>query len=110
MLSNRYETFEVGDIAVFQTPDRDIPIVHRILEIIQDNNGKQYFLTKGDNNEHFDMSLYRNGKRWLPRESMLGKIVAMVPHLGMFTLFLTEHVVIKCLLITVVIYTAFIDV
>uniref|UniRef100_A0A0A9XIU4 Signal peptidase complex catalytic subunit SEC11 n=2 Tax=Lygus hesperus TaxID=30085 RepID=A0A0A9XIU4_LYGHE len=110
MLSNRNCVYEVGDILVFEAADKEIPIVHRILEIAQDSFGKKHYLTKGDNNQHSDTSLYRSGKRWLPHERTLGKIVGCIPYLGYLTLFLTEHLVLKCLLITFVVYTTFIDV
>lgn len=36
--------------------------------------GKQYLLTKGDNNEVDDRGLYNPGQMWIMREDILGKV------------------------------------
>jgi len=53
----------VGDIVVYQLPHVDIPIVHRIIKI-KDN---EYYLTQGDNNNIDDRQLYlQSYKDYLP--------------------------------------------
>lgn len=64
---------KVGDIPVYKVPGADIPIVHRIIEVHNADNGEQLILTKGDNNESDDIALY-NGARWMRRSNMVGKV------------------------------------
>ncbi|KAI8103420.1 hypothetical protein M9435_004759 [Picochlorum sp. BPE23] len=50
-----------GDIVVYNTNHRDIPIVHRIIKVHHhslDNTTDADILTKGDNNYGDDVSLY----------------------------------------------------
>mmetsp|Transcript_13325 Transcript_13325/g.15233 ORF Transcript_13325/g.15233 Transcript_13325/m.15233 type:complete len:153 (-) Transcript_13325:1224-1682(-) len=63
----------VGEIVVFQIKGRDIPIVHRVLQVRTDYEGKQRLLTKGDNNQVDDRGLYATGQKWLERDDILGK-------------------------------------
>lgn len=52
----------IGEIVVFKIKGKDIPIVHRVLEIHTDaKTGKDYLLTKGDNNKIDDRGLYNQG-------------------------------------------------
>lgn len=43
--------FRVGEIVVYKVKGRDIPIVHRIIEVHDRPDGEQEILTKGDNND-----------------------------------------------------------
>jgi signal peptidase len=81
-VSNR-DPIRLGDIMVFKLPDRDIPIVHRVVE----QKGERY-LTKGDNNPIDDRFLY---KRWLTKQNIVGKVVASFPYIGHLSLFLHSH-------------------
>ena len=66
----------IGDITVFKIKDKDIPIVHRVLEVREDvKTGKQYVLTKGDNNNVDDRGLYYPGQMWLHKEDIIGRVV-----------------------------------
>ena len=58
------KNIEVGDIVVYKRPYQDIPIVHRTINIVEED-GTLYFVTKGDNNP-FEDSYFENGKK-LPR-------------------------------------------
>jgi signal peptidase len=51
----------IGEIVVFKLKGKDIPIVHRVLEIHSKNGGKDFILTKGDNNNVDDRGLYNQG-------------------------------------------------
>ena len=42
VLYNNDEVFKVGDVVVFKIEGRDIPIVHRIVQV-QERNGEQVF-------------------------------------------------------------------
>ncbi|GAA5807875.1 hypothetical protein MFLAVUS_001255 [Mucor flavus] len=72
---------EINDICVFKLPGHGIPIVHRVLKIHEDvNTGKEYILTKGDNNTQDDRSLYNSGQMWIHKENIVGKIYALRWH------------------------------
>ena len=51
---------ESGDVVVYKLGDRDIPIVHRIIDV-HDGPAGTYYLTKGDNNTVNDRGLYPSG-------------------------------------------------
>ncbi|MEK6981408.1 MAG: hypothetical protein AABX38_00630 [Candidatus Micrarchaeota archaeon] len=85
------------DIIVFQPAKEDIyarsgDIIHRA-QIKLNENGKYYYLTKGDNNPVFDIQVYDylNGAGNLPVEQsrVKGKTLIRVPYLGYFKLFLS---------------------
>ena len=63
-LDNSYQDVQVGDIVVFKIKDRDIPIVHRVLQTHESNATGALMLTKGDNNFVDDRSgrLYKKGQ------------------------------------------------
>jgi signal peptidase I len=73
------ETLEVGDIIIFEVPSYDVPIVHRIIEIEQDN-GELNFTTKGDNNPIAD--------NWsISASNIIAKVIGTVRYLGFIALF-----------------------
>ena len=73
VLNNWPQNFHVGDPTTFQIKDRQIPITHRILKKVYDNNTIQY-LTKGDDNRVDDRGLYSPGQLWLQRNEISGKV------------------------------------
>eukprot|EP01006_Ploeotia_vitrea_P041172 TRINITY_DN66490_c3_g12_i1.p2 TRINITY_DN66490_c3_g12~~TRINITY_DN66490_c3_g12_i1.p2 ORF type:complete len:197 (-),score=94.89 TRINITY_DN66490_c3_g12_i1:73-615(-) len=95
------EPFSVGEVVVFKVKGRDIPIVHRILEVHRDEHGKAKLLTKGDNNIVNDRGLYNVGQMWLEEEDVLGRARLFLPHVGMVTIVLTDYPVLKYLLVGV---------
>ena len=42
--------------------------------IFRKETGKQYILTKGDNNQVDDRGLYNPGQLWIHREHIVGKV------------------------------------
>ncbi|VEU19409.1 DEKNAAC100323 [Brettanomyces naardenensis] len=99
-LWNREQYLDVGDIIVYKTTVRDVPIVHRIVrEHIVEEKGKkrttrktQKLLTKGDNNQGDDLPLYRYGQNYLDREKdILGSVKGYVPKVGYVTILITEN-------------------
>ncbi len=78
---------QVEDIVVYKRPYQDIPIVHRVVDIIEDN-GNLYFLTKGDNNP-FEDTYFENGNKLpgVPEHAVLGKSIMRIPKLGYVTIF-----------------------
>lgn len=94
-LSQPSRPYDIGDIVVFKIPGKEIPIVHRILEIHTDEYGvQQQILTKGDNNDSFDRPLY-NGKQWIHPQQILGKASLMLPYMGYLTISLSEYPFVK---------------
>lgn len=77
-LDNNPEPFRVGDIAVFQFSSRDIPIVHRVIQVHDREDGSFDVLTKGDNNEIDDRNglIYPQGLIWLNSKHLIGKAKA----------------------------------
>ena len=59
---NKNKEIELGEIVVFTFNGRDIPIVHRVLEVhrpfLNNSNHDVKILTKGDNNSVNDRGLY----------------------------------------------------
>jgi signal peptidase I len=74
---------QVGDVIVYSVQGRSIPIVHRIVKENPDGS----YQTKGDaNNGQLEFEYH------VPRESMHGKVVAIVPYLGWVKLGATQYV------------------
>ncbi|CDJ43042.1 Os06g0273800 protein, related [Eimeria tenella] len=57
-LHDKGPTTNVGDIVVFKVEGREIPIVHRVLNLHKNAAGETRLLTKGDNNSVDDRGLY----------------------------------------------------
>ncbi|RXH74455.1 hypothetical protein DVH24_029176 [Malus domestica] len=94
------DPIRAGEIVVFNVDGRDIPIVHRVIKVHeQKDTGEVYVLTKGDNNDDDDRSLYARGQRWLHRRHIMGRAVGFLPYAGWVTIILTEKPVIKYILI-----------
>lgn len=88
-----------GDIVVFNTNDRDIPIVHRVIKVHERPDQHVDFLTKGDNNWGDDRSLYPRGQLWLNPEHVLGKVVGFLPIVGRITILMNDYPYLKFILI-----------
>ncbi len=66
----------VGDVIVYLTAQRSDPIIHRIVEIKEENN-KRFFYTKGDNNCN-----QGSFETHISEDNVIGKAVWRVPLLG----------------------------
>uniref|UniRef100_A0A1I8FHK1 Signal peptidase complex catalytic subunit SEC11 n=1 Tax=Macrostomum lignano TaxID=282301 RepID=A0A1I8FHK1_9PLAT len=81
-----------GDIAVFpRIKGRDIPIVHRVLQVHERDDGYVKFLTKGDNNAIDDRGLYAPGQLWLEKGDVIGRAKGFVPYIGMVTIVMNDY-------------------
>ncbi|KAK1929919.1 Signal peptidase complex catalytic subunit SEC11C [Phytophthora citrophthora] len=99
-LDNTKPQLEIGDIVVYKVKGRDIPIVHRVLELHERaSDGYQVYLTKGDNNNVDDRGLYAYGQSWLEREDIVGIARASVPYAGMLTILLNDYPMLKYVLV-----------
>lgn len=79
---------EVGDIIVYLNPIRQIPIVHRVVEIDDDDLSSPTFTTKGDNNGHTDQSTGISPP--VRCDWVRGEVKVIVPKLGLFKVGLIE--------------------
>ncbi len=85
------------DIIVYEPSEEDVyrrvgDIVHRVFFII-DVNGKDYYITRGDNNPVLDMQVYdyysMTGNYPVPDENYKGKVILRIPILGYFKLLIS---------------------
>lgn len=68
------EDIKVGDIIAFKVPAMDMPVVHRVTELINNGNGIGY-RTKGDANYKPD--------DWLVKpDNLIGRVILNMPWLG----------------------------
>ena len=110
-----------GDVVVFSTDGREIPIVHRVVKALAlhpegaegGTDGTKggadgtastgvadaELLTKGDNNWGDDRSLYPAGQLWLRREHVIGRVIGFVPHIGRATIVMNDFPAVKYALI-----------
>lgn len=59
-------------------------IIHRVFAKLTDGN-RTVFLTKGDNNDYFDSSMFGA----VPQETVKGKVLLRIPYLGYLKLFIS---------------------
>ncbi|PAA86009.1 hypothetical protein BOX15_Mlig003678g1, partial [Macrostomum lignano] len=85
------DPIRAGDIAVFRIKGRDIPIVHRVLQVHERDDGYVKFLTKGDNNAIDDRGLYAPGQLWLEKGDVIGRAKGFVPYIGMVTIVMNDY-------------------
>ncbi len=94
-----YLTNFSNDIIVYQPPSGDYyaqigDIVHRAMFKIS-AGGSEYYLTRGDNNPILDLQAYdynskaRNSP--VPSNNVRGKVIARIPYLGYFKLFIQGY-------------------
>lgn len=97
---NRQSRVNVGDIVVYDTKVRNIPIVHRVLRQ-HASSRKQLVLTKGDNNPLDDLDLYAYKQMYLDRAKDItgGVVKAYFPKLGYATILLTENPTLRTVVI-----------
>ncbi|CAD2098788.1 signal peptidase I [Plasmodium vinckei petteri] len=84
-----------GDVVVYQIHGRDIPIVHRILNIHRTHDNQYHLLSKGDNNNIDDRGLYDTHQYWLENQHVLGLSVGYAPYIGMLTIWVNEYPTLK---------------
>ncbi|KAJ6841995.1 signal peptidase complex catalytic subunit SEC11A-like [Iris pallida] len=94
------DPIRAGEIVVFNVDGREIPIVHRVIKVHeQQETGEVDVLTKGDNNFGDDRLLYAPGQLWLQRHHIMGRAVGFLPYVGWVTIIMTEKPFIKYILI-----------
>mmetsp|Transcript_10483 Transcript_10483/g.23063 ORF Transcript_10483/g.23063 Transcript_10483/m.23063 type:complete len:183 (+) Transcript_10483:58-606(+) len=93
------DPFIPGDVIVFQIKGRDIPIVHRVLNVHESSPGDFRMLTKGDNNQVDDRGLYNDRQLFIGRQEIMGRAQAFAPYFGMVTIWLNDYPWLKFLMI-----------
>lgn len=88
-----------ADIVVFQIEGRDVPIVHRALNIHESKDGVVSMLTKGDNNQVDDRGLYAHKQLFIGRKEVMGRARSYMPYVGMVTIWLNDYPWLKFVLI-----------
>lgn len=79
------DNIKIGDVVVFRGNSKN-PIIHRVVNKF-DEDSKQYYQTKGDNNP----SSYENlGETKIAEDELIGKAVFRVPVLGWVKILFTE--------------------
>ncbi|KAF2648895.1 putative signal peptidase I [Lophiostoma macrostomum CBS 122681] len=94
-LWNREEQVHAGDIPVVWFDGRELPMVHRAIEVHHeiDTNCTHAILTKGDNNLFDDVVLYPVGRNHVYREEVKGSVRGYVPFIGHLILFVKSWIV-----------------
>ncbi|KAL8138683.1 hypothetical protein V2J09_004684 [Rumex salicifolius] len=96
------DPIRAGEIIVFNVDGRDIPIVHRVIEVHEHKDtGEVDVLTKGDNNDRDDRMgmLYASEQLWLQQHHIMGKAIGFLPYVGWVTIIMTEKPIIKYILV-----------
>eukprot|EP01095_Lingulamoeba_sp_RSL-Kostka_P003972 TRINITY_DN15083_c0_g1_i1.p1 TRINITY_DN15083_c0_g1~~TRINITY_DN15083_c0_g1_i1.p1 ORF type:complete len:193 (-),score=49.79 TRINITY_DN15083_c0_g1_i1:92-628(-) len=85
-----------GDVIVYIIDGKEIPIVHRAMNVHQDTKtNEEKVLSKGDNNPVNDRGLYNRGQLWLDRYHLLGRIKGYVPYIGVITILMNDYPLLK---------------
>eukprot|EP00917_Polyrhabdina_sp_WS-2016_P025130 GHVP01054148.1.p1 GENE.GHVP01054148.1~~GHVP01054148.1.p1 ORF type:complete len:128 (+),score=17.56 GHVP01054148.1:251-634(+) len=103
-----HHDFRVGDIVVFSVMEGTTPIVHRIIEThesLEEGWGNHTMLTKGDNNNVSDRTLYLKDQLFLEEKHILGVAFAYIPYGGYITILINDYPWLKKLLILSLCYS-----
>ncbi|KAG0254497.1 hypothetical protein DFQ27_006811 [Actinomortierella ambigua] len=98
-LSNLKAPIEIGNICVYKIHGRNLPIVHRVIHRHDsERQGQQQLMTKGDNNALSDLILLKEsnyGRQWVLPNEVIGCVQGLLPHFGIFTVYMTDHTNLK---------------
>ncbi|KAB0385541.1 hypothetical protein FD755_000497 [Muntiacus reevesi] len=84
----REDPIRAGEIVVFKVEGPDIPIVHRVIKV-RDNNGVD------------DRGLYKEGQNWLKKKDVVGRARGFLPYVGMVTIIMKDYPKFKYALLAV---------
>ena len=76
MILHKWTEIEIGDVIVYNIQERKDPIIHRVIDIMEEH-GKKYYATRGDHNCGI-----ASFERAIPEDQVLGKANIRVPFLG----------------------------
>ncbi|MCK4647655.1 signal peptidase I [Candidatus Pacearchaeota archaeon] len=94
LIKAKPEKLKIGDIIAFNSGTRNIPVIHRIINI-KEKDGELTFTTIGDNNAQSLTSsnnVFGVDERKIKSEQLVGKaVLRIVPYLGWGKLVFFEH-------------------
>ncbi|RLE47908.1 signal peptidase I [Candidatus Woesearchaeota archaeon] len=76
MFLHKRTKIKIGDVIVYRIKERKDPIIHRVINIIEEH-GKRYYSTKGDHN-----CGVARFERVIPEDNVIGKASIRMPFLG----------------------------
>ncbi|KAJ7872352.1 signal peptidase I [Mycena olivaceomarginata] len=89
--NNLPQNYVTGDITVYQVAGEAIPIVHRVMQThTGPEKSSHLFLTKGDNNDLDDISLYQGLERLEPKH-VVGRVRCIIPLVGYASILINEY-------------------
>lgn len=98
LIGTKPEKLKIGNIIVFSSGTRDVPIIHRIIDI-KEKDGELVFTTIGDNNDKSltpSNNLLKVNEIEIKSEQLIGKAAfRIVPYLGWGKLIFFEHLKLK---------------
>ena len=89
---DKMDTLKIGDIIHYKSENGDV--IHRIIDIKEDENGKLIFQTQGDNNNSPD-------QKWVETSQILGCVKMYIPYLGYPSVWFGEKILGKKSFITI---------
>ena len=99
-LSNSTGQFAVGEVVVFRSTGRSVPIAHRIVKIYEDEaTGTIKIVTKGDDNRVDDLGLYAPGQKWLEPNDIIGRVIGYLQYVGLLIIFLQDYPICQMILV-----------
>jgi len=103
-LANWKREIKAGDICVFRLVEKEIPVVHRVIERFYEprSSDSVQIMTKGDNNRQNDLFLYENIDRTsLKMEHIENFVYGSLPVVGMMTIWMNAYPGIKYLVVLI---------
>ena len=85
------EKIDVGEVLIFIPEDRSFfeqkgPVIHRVVNKWQDDNGRWFFATKGDHND----KSYEHFETIIPEEDVIGTTLVRIPFVGYVKIMIFE--------------------
>jgi len=76
------EQIKVGDIIQYKTQNMILPVIHRVIDIYEENNNL-FFITKGDANANPDIDSVLS-------DNVIGKVTFKIPKIGWISIGIKE--------------------
>ena len=107
-IQNGSHTARTGEILIFQHPNQEFLVVHRVINKTYSNSSgewKWYFDTRGDNDDDKDsIDLYQLGGALLPEDYVKGIMIGRIPWIGNIGIFLRDSGIGIILIIIIIAY------
>ena len=86
----KQEDIRVGETIAFKVEGTDIPIVHRVLNLHEKEDGTVTFLTERDHNLVDDQGLYASGRFWLKQIDIFRHTRGFSPYVGIVRIIMNK--------------------